>query len=649
MTPQWITPLSLGKYTTGASMALQLRTNQPTTFQLLNGKLPSGIILSSTGMISGAFSPLLATTNFLFTVRAINSLNEISDRSFTIIVTPQLTLSFQNSGLIITSNDSTWINYQLPINNPTNESYEVWLLAGNLPNGVYVTKSGMIKGYADIPINPLTNTRESTTYEFQLAIDSNTGRDVKSFSIRINVAMSRSPVIINTTPPIDYETSEYSLYFNEGDFGIIKAGDDVALKIIGHDFNGSTLKYTFSNLPSGLTGDTNTGWVRGIINTSNTTYTRYKFTVFTYKADQPSDRSETKQFSFVLAKNMSGLITWANPTLNAFTGEHIAYKISATANTPLTYSIVAGSLPPNLKFNSIGEITGQISLQPNPVIPKNTSRDYSFTVKAASQIYPEITSTKVFTFKVTQPYSSPYDTVYFKISPSLEDRAILNSLLSNQTLIPDNILFRPYDKNYGKSKEVRINFMYGVNASEFDDYNTSVTTNHYYKTVYFGEVKTAKAKDDNGNVIYEVVYVDVLEDNETALDIVNGYPTNSFNNMSNQIIKHIGQNQTQYLLPRWMSSQQDNGSVLGPIKAWVICHTIPNASTQIKANIDTWKENFKMINFKIDRYYIDKSASFNWNSTSINPYWTSLPAGYPITISDERDFYVLFPKSNIKG
>lgn len=650
MIPVWQTLSDIGKYTSGSVLNYTLKTNQVTTFTILNGGLPRGLSLSASGILSGTIGNTITAYTSVFTVRATNALSEISDRTFYIAVTPSSSIGFQNSGLIITTKDSTWVNYQLPINNPVNEAYEVWLLSGNLPSGLYVTKSGMIKGYPSIPINQLTNTPETTVSTFSLAIDTNTGRDVKQFSIRVDVAMSRPPVILNTTPPLDYISSEFAPYYNNGDFGLIKSGDDIALKIIGKDFNGSILKYAFTNLPAGLIGDVNTGWVRGIINANTTTYSRYKFTAYTYKADQPTVRSADQEFSFVLSKNMNGNITWSSPTLSAYTGEQIAFKISATASTNLTYSIVSGALPSNLQFKSNGEIVGQIALQLNPPMPKNTTKEFVFTVLASSTIYPEIQSTKTFTFKVTQSYSTAYDIVYFKNTPSIADRQLVDSLLADTTLIPDNLLFRPTDKNFGKSKTMRVNFLYGINSVSFDKYYAAVNLNHYPKSLTFGAVKTAKATDDAGNTIYEVVYVELVDDIAPVNKVVNGYYPNSLHNMQQQIINTIGQNQTQYLLPRWMSSQQSDGSVLGPIPAWVICHTIPGGAATIKQNIDTvWKENLKLINFKIDRYYIDKAASFNWNSASTTPYWTSLPAGYPIPVSDERDFYVLFPFSNIKG
>jgi hypothetical protein len=103
-----------------------------------------------------------------------------------------------------------------------------------------------------------------------------------------------------------------------------------------------------------------------------------------------------------------------------------------------------------------------------------------------------------------------------------------------------------------------------------------------------------------------------------------------------------------------MTSQQANGSTLGYTQAWVICYTKPGFANTIKTNIENnWDYTLNIINFQIDRFSVDKSATYNYDSTTdtwVAPY----PGGDPLPSAtpspnplNSKDFYVLFPRKTI--
>ena len=54
------------------------------------------------------------------------------------------------------------------------------------------------------------------------------------------------------------------------------------------------------------------------------------------------------------------------------------------------------------------------------------------------------------------------------------------------------------------------------------------------------------------------------------------------------------------------------------------------------------------INFKIDRFTVDKSTTFNYDKNLFPPAWTSLPSASPTPNPlDSKNFYVLFPRQTI--
>ncbi len=98
-----------------------------------------------------------------------------------------------------------------------------------------------------------------------------------------------------------------------------------------------------------------------------------------------------------------------------------------------------------------------------------------------------------------------------------------------------------------------------------------------------------------------------------------------------------------------MTSQQEDGNTLGFTPAWVICYTKPGFSEIVKNNINNlWNGTLNLINFKIDRFTVDKSLTYNYDKYLVPPTWTDLPSATPVpNPSDSQDFYVLFPRKTI--
>ena len=291
------------------------------------------------------------------------------------------------------------------------------------------------------------------------------------------------------------------------------------------------------------------------------------------------------------------------------------------------------------------------------------------------------------------------------------------------------MVYRPNDIYFGKATSIIYEHTYGIYASEIDEYLAAVTQNHYWRNITLGEIKTAVAKNSAGEIIYEVVYSEVIDnlvnpagvsiqqeiywprlidlglgpwytsitDIFTSYDTVLGqdyytsltpgnaqtlYP-NSLFNMRNRVGQIVGQEFDSRLLPLWMTSQQENGGTLGYTQAWVICYTKPGiivdgqlltyaefeatgltkTRTQggiiitdyfsyaetIKNNINNnWPYTLNQINFRIDRFSVDKSETYNYDNKFNPPAWTGLPSATPVPDPlDSKDFYVLFPRQTI--
>jgi hypothetical protein len=89
--------------------------------------------------------------------------------------------------------------------------------------------------------------------------------------------------------------------------------------------------------------------------------------------------------------------------------------------------------------------------------------------------------------------------------------------------------------------------------------------------------------------------------------------------MRDQVIDTVGQIAPPLIpvLPTWMTSKQANGRVLGFTPAWVIAYLRPGQGDRVAYYIRTrYGEELNRIDFKADRYELDRSQTYLWNSAT---------------------------------
>ena len=582
---------------------------------------------------------------------------------------------------------------------------------------------GLIRGYANPPI--VSGVPTVQTYSFTVKLESPLGTDIETYSITVRnqnapIAQgglslppnARTPVILNTRPEtyeITDNTPYYGYYvFPENSTGNTYAPTQLAyigkfasdnvfnFKIIGKDFDNNNILYSFADLPLGLTGDATTGWITGTPVIADNTISQFNFSVAVYKT-VPSVISSYYNFSIKITNNIEGDVVWITPSdLGTIENSSIStLSVQAESDTSIEYRLVGGSLPPNLTLLSNGEITGIVAYQPtNTLLNEDATTTFNFSVEAFSSLFPVVNSTKTFTLTVVQTYTQPTDTLYIKCTPDVEDRDLIKELLNSEQLIPTEYLYRPDDQNFGKATNVTYVHAYGIFANSVDAYIAAVTKNHYWRNLTLGELKTAVAKNDQGEVIYEVVYSSVIDNlinpegvsvskeltwprninlnlgpwYTSVTNLYSSYENlytsltpgtartlypNSLPNMREQVGDVLGQEFNFRLYPLWMISQQSNGSTLGFTPAWVICYTKPGYAEIIKNNIENnWKNylgdtiTLNQINFKIDRFIVDKELTYDYDTSTEE--WTGLPSATPVPDPrDSENFFVLFPRETI--
>ena len=695
--------------------------------RVIQGQLPSGLEINTHGMIRGYPSPPTINVNLGSVVTPVittsdNTVIGFSTTGFSVgrpIVFSGTVFGGVAAGqtyYVTSIIDSSTFTISTTPGGPTYAlSNQVGFMTATLPN---------------ISVGQPT----IQTYSFTLKLESLLGTDIQSYAITVvnqNAPSSvggpnfppntRVPTILNTRPAsfnISQPSVNYDYYIlppdsrgetyppsSFADIGRITSDNYFTFRILGLDFDSNNIEYLFSDLPLGLVGNSGTGWIEGNPVISDNSINQYNFSVAVRKIANPSITTPSFNFSFTVRNDILGDIVWVTPSDlgTIFNGTVSNERVLATSDVALQYRLVSGALPPNLTLLDNGEISGVVAYQPTDVfLEPQTTTDFTFTIQAYSPTFPVVTSQKTFTLSVYQEFSQPTDTLYIKCTPSIPDRVLLNSLLDNDTLIPPAMVYRLNDPYFGKATSVVYEHAYGIFANSFDEYIAAVTRNHYWRQLTLGELKTATARNDAGEIIYEVVYSVVIDNliNPAGIsvpeeiywprfiplelgpwytsetNIFTSYissPTgqlyytsltpgkarvlypNSLPNMRNRVGQVLGQDYNYNLLPKWMTSQQANGSTTGFVPAWVIAYCKPGFAETIKNNIETkWVDQIgrpntlNTVNFKIDRFTVDKSTTFNYDTNVNPPVWTALPSASPAPVpTDSNDFYVLVPRATI--
>ena len=708
--PVWrIAPGDLGIFPSGTPISIQLQASpvapaNTISFKLLNGSLPLGnFSLSSTGLISGTPAVKIEESIYTFTVRITDNLGNIKDGTFTIGVYGSDGVKFLTTpGEILNINDSEYVKFQLDYIHIPEDVPLVSITSGKLPPGLMLDSFGLITGWASPPVLP-DRSPTARSYEFTVKLTNSFGVDSQTYSIFVNniqttnLQQKRRPAILNAQPlqlPLQRTDEFYSYYtLSSDEIGPIEAGKNFTFKVLGYDFDKQDLTYVFSAMPPGLVGDSVTGWVTGTPDVTLGTAIVYSFNVKVFKTAYPSYESDTKTFTLTVRNNVEQLIEWKTETdLGTYNNGTVCHlKVEATADVDLRYVVSNGNLPPNILLHETGELIGRFPFQPDTVSTSlGESTTFTFDITAFSRVSNGIYNTKRFTITVKQRFEHPVETVYFKASPGVDNRKILQTLITSEALIPNEFLFRPFDNNFGRATEVRLNHQYCVVSKSTSTYLNALVNNHYRQRFIINELHTALARDENNNELYEVVYATFKDsgtndlgqsvpkniawpqdiglrygdwyDSKTDIYTSNTNVYSSFSpsyiktiaptslkNMRDELTSNLEIDFDETMLPKWMTSQQRDGSVLGFVPAWVVCYTLPGKSETIKSNIENyWAYNLSDIDFEVDRVLVDRSMTFNWNTTLVEPNWSNLPSAFPAPSPlNQYDDIVLFKQQTI--
>ena len=722
-TPVWTT--TAGKIATideqiAYSLQLEANTSDSTaiTYSVIAGSLPTGMQVTTDGLLTGTPAEVAKRTLYTFVVRATAG-TAITDRTFSLDVQGADTPTFTTASGQLQLDDSTsvglyWVidgssvSLQMQATDTDTEAgqslvYEI--VQGSLPPGVTMSKSGLISGiveltddqrfgerggfdadledYDDVVFDKTVTTKSiSKNFDFIVRVSDGTSYVEQNNSIFVysadywrvsNTQITIDATEINNSPlTMDLSANRRPVFRTGSDLGTFRHDNAIVVKIDVEDFDPlqGDLEYSIQSgsLPAGVSIDINSGELYGQLARQSAVETDYTFTVRANRVVSTGVNVFTdQQFTMKVIGELDIGIAFTTPTVIGTLTSGIPSLLSVEAvaedtNRVLTYSVTSGSLPTGITLSEQGNFLGTI----DPSDFTDSTRAFTFTVTVSDQ-YQSAATSKEFTLNIDIPYTQIEYGNMSGHATSFIDQNIFYNVSQDISINSPDYIFRPEDSNFGMRVKPDMLMMAGLEAQTLTAFQQQMEQNHAPKTLYFGDIKTAIAKEGT-TTKYEVVYIEVKDNlvnksgsaisssiklrneivkpllgprassmnatadyvdyeittdgglsfstsgskvryaNQLSADlgfIETVYP-NAVANMRSRM-KSLGHKEWDYL-PLWMKTTQAGDlAPLGYVTAVPICYCKPGTSALIKKRIEDKALNFKNIAFTIDRYVVSKS------------------------------------------
>ena len=404
---------------------------------------------------------------------------------------------------------------------------------------------------------------------------------------------------------------------------------------------------TPSQHPPGLSLNS-AGELYGVIAYQPAYSTSYRFTVRLIKTDVANTANKVindQIFILTVKGNVDSSIQFISPTNlgSIFPGQVSELAIMAqniNTTNAVEYELVQGTLPEGLTLNIDGTISGRINYRSQHVITNDGTesttstellildgnsttidKDYRFIIRAYDA-YKLSAVEKEFYITIVSDLNADFTRIYVKpflkvsrdltIDP-IDKRAMYRSFVSDPSIFDPTVIYRPNDPEFGVQPQIKMMLETGIQQVDLNLYATAMQNYFHRKNFYFGDVKVIPAQDSAGVTIYELVYVDIIDnqmiEKTTTADAI------SLANMQGQLEAiQLDPNTpilvNEHLRPRYMNTlNSTTGVPLGFIKAVPLCYTIPGAGVKILSRINYSGFDFKQFNFDTDRIIIETTVN----------------------------------------
>jgi len=281
-------------------------------------------------------------------------------------------------------------------------------------------------------------------------------------------------------------------------------------------------------------------------------------------------------------------------------------KANTTQSFSIVYELISGSLPEGLQLLRDGTIAGVVTGTNYP----STYNQFEF-IAGISKTVGNTIFTSTFQLTLLQTTSTSYTQVYLRPLMLPEQRRTIQAFLTNNDIFEKSFIYRPFDRNFGVSKDLRLYLHYGIEKVSPETI-IYYLTNYYRRRFTLSEPKIAYAYDDNNDILYEVVYSDIIDYNigvdGTSIPSYFEFRNRAFTPSSiDNMRKSLEQNLkfTDNLNPKFMKSAQP-GSLeeLGYIPCIIYCYTLPGKGKLLLNKIKEFGLKFNTIDFDVNQLTI---------------------------------------------
>ena len=727
-TPVWTT--TAGKIATideQVAFSLQLEANDPVAigdstaiiYSVIAGSLPAGMQVTTDGLLTGTPAEVAKRTLYTFVVRATAG-TAITDRTFSLDVQGADTPTFTTASGQLQLDDSTSVGLYWVIDGSSvslqmqatdtdtaaGQTLVYEIVQGELPPGVTMSKTGLISGIVELTEDTRygkrggydgsgvedefdgTYDRTVTTksigrnFDFIVRVSDGTSFVEQNNSILVYSAdywrVSNTEITIDATEiegsplTMDLSANRRPVFRTGSDLGTFRHDNALVIKIDVEDFDPlqGDLEYSVQSgsLPPGVSIDIKSGELYGQLARQSAVEKTYNFTIRANRVISSDMNVFTDQaFTMKVIGEIDIGIAFTSPTVLGTLKADVPSLLSVEAvaegtNRVLSYSVTSGSLPTGITLSEQGNFVGTI----DPSDFTDSTRSFAFTVTVSDQ-YQSAATSKEFTLNIDIPFTTVEYGNMDGHATSFIDQNIFFQIAQDPNINAVDNIFRPEDQTFGIKLKPDMLMMSGLEAQTLTAFQQQMEQNHAPKTLYFGDIKTAIAKEGT-TTKYEVVYIEIKDSlvnkngeaissaialrdpvvkpmlgprassmNATAdyvdyevttdgglsfstsgskvrfanqlsadLGIIETLYPNAVANMRSRM-KSLGHKEYDYL-PLWMKTTQSGDlAPLGYVMAVPICYCKPGKSALVKKRIEDKNLKFKNIAFTIDRYIVTKS------------------------------------------
>ena len=640
-TPVWTT--TAGKLTTfneDSASSFQLDATNATTYSVIAGSLPKGISLTSAGLLTGTPAQVAKRTLYTFVVRAAAG-TAITDRTFKLDIEGQDAPTFTTASGQLQLDDSTrvglywvldgeYVNFQFQatdIDTRLGGEIKFEVISGILPPGLTLREDGLLSGTCKLTDDYFEDsTRQiAMTFPITVRVSDSTSVTTQQNSIYVysaaywnvnNPNITTDMTAINGFPiTMDHTSQRRPVFTTDSALGTFRHDNTHVIKIDVDDADstGSALVYSKvkGTLPPGMSVDPNSGEVFGYVPRQGEVTQDFSFTLRATRT-MPTGQLvySDKLFTLTIIGDLDIGVSFITPTNVGTLSADIPSTLSIEAeadepNRVLSYSVTGGALPTGITLSPLGNLVGTI----DPSDFTDSTRSFTFTVTVSDQ-YQTAAAIKEFTLTIDIPYTTIEYGDMMGHATSFIDQNIFYNIAQDPNINSPEEIYRPEDSNFGMKLVPEMLMMAGIEAQTLTTFQQQMELNHAPVNLYFGELKTAVAKQ-NGTVLYEVIYIEMVDPFVNNEGVQTGATTirpNAVENMRDRI-KALGHDEWKFL-PLWMKTEQaGQQGPLGYTKAVPILYCKPGTSAKFKKRIEDLNLNFKNIDFIIDRYTVSKSKA----------------------------------------